>query len=169
MLLSALTKKYRETRLWQFEPSAFQRGPQAGFLERHVLGRARSLGKYTLYALAFAYPVLLVILGVVFGGLVFWTSFAGSAGLIWLIIKKAGYSQNFAAWDIGYKKFLGLIGGFGGALVFVSAIIYIKTWPGLVTGGMVYGITFLKACTVPIIAGMLAVALIVGVWKTSAR
>jgi len=70
-----LTKKQRKTRLWQFDPSVFQPGPKAGFLEHHILRRARALGKYTLYSLAFAYPVALVSLGIIFGGLVFWASF----------------------------------------------------------------------------------------------
>src|SRR5256885_3697770 len=64
MFYSSLTKKQRKTRLWQFDPSVFQPGPKARFLERYIIGRARSLGKYTLYALAFAYPVTLVSLGI---------------------------------------------------------------------------------------------------------
>ena len=93
-----MTKKQRKTRLWQFDPFVFQPGPKAGFLEHHILLRARALGKYTLYSLAFAYPVALVSLGIIFGGLVFWSAFAGSAGLMCLIIKKAGYAKNFAGW-----------------------------------------------------------------------
>jgi hypothetical protein len=141
-----LTKKRpRETHLWQFDPSVFGPPRKAGLFERHVLGRARSLGRYTFYLLAFAYPILLVSVGVMFGGLVFWTSFAGSVGLMWLVIKKAGYSNNFANWDIGYKKFLALTAAFG---------IY---------AAMVYGLIFIKLWIVPIFAGILVIALIIGV------
>jgi hypothetical protein len=131
---SSLTKKKRETRLWHFDPSVFQPGPKAGPLERHILGRARAFGKYTLFALAFAYPVALVSLGIMFGGLVFWTSFAGSMGLIWLIIKKTGYAENFASWDLSKKKFAGLIGGFGIALALFSGLVYLKVWIFLLMG-----------------------------------
>ena len=74
MFYSSLTKKQRKTRLWQFDPSVFQPGPKAGFLEHHILRRVKALGKYTLYCLAFAYPVALVSLGIIFGGLVFWSA-----------------------------------------------------------------------------------------------
>ncbi len=144
-------KKPREAHLWQLDPSAFEPLHKAGLLERHILGRAKSLGKHTLYLLAFAYPLVLVIAGVMFGGIVFWTSLAGSMGLIWLVIKRAGYSGNFESWDVGYKKFLGLIAAFGMFAAFVYGLEYIKLW------------------TIPIFAGALAMALILGVWITSKR
>src|SRR5439155_21609166 len=98
MFYSSLTKKQRKTRLWQFDPSVFQPGPRASFLERHIIGRARSLGKYTLYALAFSYPVALVSLGFFFVVLVFWSSFAGSVCICWLILSNAGNARNFDNW-----------------------------------------------------------------------
>jgi hypothetical protein len=142
-------KKPREIRLWQFDPSVFQPGPKAGFVERYLLQRARSLAKYTFYTLAFAYPILLVTLGIVFGGLVFWPSLAGSMMIIWLVIKKAGYSENFASWDIGYKKFVGLIGAFGMFAAFV------------------YGLRYIGLMTVPVFGGILVIALILGIWTIS--
>lgn len=138
-------KKTRETHLWLFDPSVFQPGPKAGVLERYVFGRARSLTKHTLYALAFAYPILLVTLGMAFGGLVFWTSLAGSMGIIYFVIKKAGYAGNFESWDVGYRKFLGLIAAFG------------------IFAALVYGLEYIKLWTVPIFVGVLVVALILGV------
>jgi hypothetical protein len=142
-------KKPREAHPWQFDPSVFEPLRKAGFLERYVLGRATSLGKHTLYLLAFAYPLILVTAGVMFGGLVFWTSLAGSMGLIWLVIKKAGYSGNFESWDIGYKKFLGLTAAFSLYVAFVYGLVYIKLW------------------TIPIFAAALILALILGVWRAS--
>ncbi len=142
-------KKPRETGLWQFDPSIFQPEPKAGFVERHILDRARSLGKYTLYSLAFAYPIVLVSIGVMFGGLVFWTSFASSAGLLWLIIKKTGYSKNFDSHDVGYKRFIGLIGAFGIALALINGLIYIKLW------------------VVPIFAAALVLVLLIGLRRAS--
>lgn len=146
-----MTKKARETHLWQVDLSVFEPLPKAGLFERHVVGRARSLGKHTLYLLAFAYPILLVTAGVMFGGIVFWTSFAGSMGVIYFVIKRAGYSGNFASWDIGYKKFVGLIAAFGIYAALIYGLIYIRLW------------------VVPIFAGILVIALILGVRITSNR
>ena len=145
MFYSSLTKKQRKTRLWQFDPSVFQPGPRARFLERHIIGRARSLGKYTLYALAFSYPVALVSLGIIFGGLVFWSAFAGSVGLMWLIIRKAGYARNFANWGVGNRRFLGLFGAFGIVLGFFYGLLQLREW------------------VFPIFGGVLVIALILGV------
>lgn len=153
MIISSLAKKRRETRLWQFDPSVFQPGPRAGFIERNILDRARSLAKYTLLAVAFAYPIILVSLGVVFGGLVFWSSLAGSMGLIWIVLKKSGYARNFESWDIGYRKFLGLIGAFGVMLAFVYSV----------------GYTPLRLLTIPIMGGVLLLVFVLGVWKISNR
>jgi hypothetical protein len=146
-----LTKKQRKTRLWQFDPSVFQPGPKAGFLEHHIHRRARALGKYTLYSLAFTYPVSLVSLGIIFGGLVFWSTFAGSAFLIWLIIKKAGYAKNFADWGVSNNRFLGLFGAFGIVIGFFYGLIYVREW------------------FFPIFGGALVIALILGVRRFSEK
>jgi len=151
VVYSSLTKKQRKTRLWQFDPSVFQPGPKAGFLEHHILLRARALGKYTLYSLAFAYPVALVSLGIVFGGFVFWSTFGGSVGLMWLIIKKAGYARNFAHWGVGNTRFLGLFGAFGFVLAFFYGLIQMREW-------------FL-----PIFGGVIVISLIVGVRRFSEK
>jgi hypothetical protein len=144
-------KKPRESHLWQVDPSVFEPLRKAGLFERHVLSRAKSFGKHALYTLAFIYPIVLVTLGVMFGGLVFWACFAGSFGLIWLVISRTGYSGNFANWNMGYKTFVGLFAAFG---------IY---------AAMVYGLIFIKLWIVPIFAAILVIALMVGVWKSSNR
>ena len=149
-VIRPLTKP-RKTRLWQFDPSLFQPGPKAGFFERHLLGPTKSLTKYGLYALAFMYPTLLVISGILFGGLVFWTSSAASLGLIFVIIKKAGYSQNFANWDVSNKKFAGLFIAFGLTFAFYMGLIHI----GILTI-VIFGL-------------LLALALVLGDRKTSNR
>jgi len=145
------SEKTKKTRLWFFDPSVFQPLPRAGFLRRHLLGRVRSLGKYTLYSLAFAYPVLLVSLGIIFGGLVFWGAFACSIGLMWLIIKKAGYSKNFANWGVSNKKLLGLFGAFGIVLGFFYGLIQLREW------------------FFPFFGGVLVIALTVGLRRFSER
>jgi hypothetical protein len=141
-------KKTRKTRLWYFDPSIFQPGPKGSFFERHGLGPSRSIAKYTLYGLALSYPLILVTMGVMFGGLVFWSALVGSVGLIWLVITKTGYAANFAGWDVGYRKFVGLAGAFGIALGLVYGLIYIGLW------------------TIPIFGIVLVIALL-GVYRLS--
>jgi hypothetical protein len=140
-----MTKKRRETRIWQFDPSAFRPLPKAGFFERRIRSPARSLAKHALYGLAFAYPILLVSLGIFFGGLAFWTGLAGSMLLLWIILRKTGYARNFESWDISYKHFLGLIGGFGIALALFYGLIY----------------TPIRLMTIPLVGGILLLALVV--------
>jgi hypothetical protein len=144
-------KKPLEAHLWQFDPSVFEPLRKAGLFERHVLGRATSLGKHALYSLAFAYPLILVIAGVMFGGIVFWPSLVGSMGIIYLVIKRTGYAGNFESWDVGYKKFLGLTAAFGIYVAFIYGIEYIKLW------------------VIPIFGAALVITLILGVWITSKR
>lgn len=148
-----MTKKPRKSQLWEFDPSLFQTGPRAPLIERYLLAPARSLAGRTLYALAFAYPVLLVSLGVIFGGLVFWASLGVSFLVVWIVLKKTGYARNFANWDIGYMKFLGLFASFGITLAFVYSLAY----------------TPIKLMTIPIMMGILVVVLVVGVWIKSKR
>ena len=78
--------------------------------------------------LAFSYPVLLVSLGLVFGGIVFWTSLVGSIALMWLIIRKTGYARNFAGWGVGGWRLLGLFGAFGIALAFFYGLTHLGDW-----------------------------------------
>ncbi len=143
------TKKDGRAHLWSFDPSVFQPLPKASFLKRHLLGRLRSLGKYTLYSLAFSYPVVLVSLGIIFGGLVFWTALVGSIAFMWLLIKKAGYANNFSDWGVGNKRFLGLFGAAGLVIAFF------------------YGLTHTRELFLPIFGGLLVITLVVGVRQFS--
>ena len=72
-------------------------------------------------------------------------------GLIFIVIKRAGYSQNFANWDISNRKFVGLFSAFGLTFAFYMGLIHI----GLLTI-IIFGL-------------VLALALVLGVWKTSNR
>jgi len=85
----------------------------------------------------------LVILGIAFGGLVFWTAFGGSVALMGIVITKAGYARNFQNWDIGFKKL--------GAL-FVAF---------LATFGLYLGLIHLKLLVVPIFAAILVTVLLI--------
>lgn len=146
-----MTKKPRKTRLWHLDDSLFEAGPQAGFLERHFVHRVRSLAKYSLYGLAFAYPTVLVTLGLMFGGLVFWGSLAGSVLVIWIVLKQTGYARNFAGWDWGYTKFVGLFGAFGMML------------------GLILGLINIGLRVFPLMAAGLVTVLVLGIWRISRR
>jgi hypothetical protein len=164
-----LTKKSRKARLWYFDPTLFQPGRKAGIFERYFIDRLKSVSTYLLYLLALAYPVAIVSLGMIFGGLVFWSVFAGSLGLIWLVLRQAGYSRNFATWDVGYKKFLGVLLAFPIALAFYSAVLYSKTWPNILVSVTLQGITFLSSWTVLTVTCGVSVVLIIAVLKLSNR
>ena len=129
----------------RFDPSLFQPLRKAGVLERRIIQPGRSLGKYSLYTLAFTYQLALVSLGVVFGGLVFWSLLVGSAGVFWLVISKTGYAKNFANSDVGYRKLIGLVGGF------------------ILSLGVIYGLIYLSGWIIPIFAAGLVLALLIAV------
>jgi hypothetical protein len=141
-----LPKPRKKRPFWEFDPTAFQPGPKARILER-VLTPFRSLGKYLLFALALTYPLYIVILGVAFGGLVFWTAFGGSVALMGIIITKAGYARNFQNWDISMKKM--------GALVVAF----------LATLGLYLGIIHLRILVVPVFAAILVLGLLIFVLR----
>lgn len=88
----------------------------------------RQTAKLCLYALAMAYPIYLVYIGLAYGGLAFWSFFAGSIALIGLTITKLGYASNFKHWDVSFKRSTGVFLGFLVATGFYFGIIYLKTW-----------------------------------------
>ncbi len=48
----------------------------------------RPLGSLILFALAAFYPLILVYLGLAYGGLVFWGALAGSLAIIYIVISR---------------------------------------------------------------------------------
>lgn len=125
----------KKRRFWELDPSVFQPGRKATLVER-IVQPLRSAAKYVLYLLALLYPLSIITIGIVFGGLVFWTVFVGSVTLIGLIIKKAGYSRNFQSWDLGLRKFLVLTLAFLGAFGFWEGLFILKTWMLAVFAGV---------------------------------
>jgi len=122
-----LPESRKKHRSWEFDPTTFQPGRKASFLER-TLRPFRSVGKHVLYALALSYPIYLVIIGVVFGGLVFWAAFGGSIALMGVIITKAGYARNFQNWDIGFRKMAALVLAFVATLGFYFGLFFFRIW-----------------------------------------
>jgi len=122
-----LPDKPKKRKLWNADPSIFELGRKASFLERRILPALRQAAKFGLYTLAIAYPIFLVYIGLAFGGLVFWTFFAGSIALIGVALTKLGYASNFRHWDVSLKRTAGVFLGFLIAASFYAGIIYLKT------------------------------------------
>jgi hypothetical protein len=66
---------------------------------------------------------------------------------MWMVLKKTGYARNFEGWDVGYKKILGLFCGFGMMLALVYGLAYSP----------------LRLMSLPVMGGLLVLALIIGV------
>jgi hypothetical protein len=140
-VLPETEEEEKKRRLWEFDPTMFESGRRAGFFERYFTWWLRKIGKYSLYAIAFLWPVLIVAIGVAFGGLAFWVSFLASFAIIGFVIRRLGFEANFANWNVSNTKFAGLIFAFAVAMGFYLGIIYLKIWLLPIAVG-VLGVTF---------------------------
>jgi hypothetical protein len=100
------------------------------------------LGRSLAFLLLLAYPVTLVTIGIVYGGLAFWASFLASLALIVLLLSKLGYARNFEGRDKSLAQ--GLVG---------------LTLGFLVSAGFYLGIIYAKSWSVPVIFGVLCLGL----------
>ncbi len=109
--------------MWRVDAEVFQPFSEVRLVDR-VTGRLRSFGRLFLIAGFLSYPLLLIILGVVYGGLAFWGLFGVSMCVIWLVLTRTGYARNFEEWDSSLSSklaaitvgFLGVMGFFLGLL-----------------------------------------------------
>jgi len=122
-----LPEQRKKKRPWESDPSIFETGREASFFERRISPPLRQIGKFGLYALAVAYPIYLIYVGLAYGGLAFWSFFAGSIIIMGATITKLGYASNFRHWDIGLKRTLGVPLGFAVAAGFYGGLIYART------------------------------------------
>lgn len=106
--------------------------------------------KYVLYSLSIAYPVVLVSIGVIYGGLVFWTSFAASIVVIWIVLKRSGRGRTFATATFRFRTIVVTFGAFA-----MLALVFF---------GLLY--TPLKILAIPIFGGTLAVAFLFGLRRS---
>ena len=121
-----MPEKNKKRKLWEVDPSIFEPGRKASLFERRILPFLRQIGKFGLYALAITYPIYLVYVGVAYGGLAFWSFFAGSVMVMGVTITKLGYASNFRHWDIGMKRTIGVILGFAVAASFYAGLVYAR-------------------------------------------
>jgi hypothetical protein len=121
-----LPEQRKKKKLWEVDPSIFEPGRKASFFERRILPPLRQIGKFGLYALAITYPIYLVYVGLAYGGLAFWSFFAGSIVIMGVTITKLGYASNFRHWDIGMRRTVGVILGFAVAASFYAGLVYAR-------------------------------------------
>ncbi len=127
--MSGNDKEEKKRRFWEFDPKLFDPLPEASRLRRLVIDPLKSLGKYALFGLSITYPLYLILLGIFFGGLVFWGTLVGSAALIGFILWRTGYSKNYAAWNSKLsRQLLGISGGFVTMVAFILSLKYLNLW-----------------------------------------
>ena len=107
---------------------SFEPARKGSFFERRVVPPLRQIEKLGLYALAITYAIYLVYVGLAFGGLVFWSFFAGSIAVMGTMITGLGYASNFRHWDISLKRTVGVLLGFVTAAGFYGGLIYLRIW-----------------------------------------
>jgi hypothetical protein len=117
----------KKKKIWEVDPHMYDTRQRSSFLERRILPTVRTAAKFGLITLALTYPLYLVYIGLAYGGLAFWSFLAGSSGIIGLILWKLGFAPNYSRWDLGFKRMLGVFGGFAVAFGFYIGLIYLKT------------------------------------------
>ena len=119
----------REKKMWTVDPSIFKPGPQDTKLRSRIAGLAKSIGRSAFFLFLFIYPLTLVISGILYGGLVFWSLTIGSLGVIGLILWKGGYAGNFSGRNPSLKRQIpALFIAFLMALGFYAGLIILKIW-----------------------------------------
>jgi hypothetical protein len=109
----------------------------------------KSLVSAVLVLLFFAYPLLLVYVGIAYGGMAFWSSLGTSFVIVGIVLWKTGYSRNFHTVDGGMaRRLVGL------TLAFVSVV------------GFYLGLLQFKFLMIPIFLGVLGVAMVLFVLRT---
>jgi len=141
----------KEKNFWKVDERIFRPARIQTNVQRFV-DALKTLSKGGLLILLFAYPILLVYVGVAYGGIVFWSSFAGSFVIVGIILSRTGYSRNFVTVEGGMaRRLIGL------AIAFVSIV------------GFYLGLFQFKLLMVPILLGVLGAAIALVMLKARLR
>ncbi len=120
--------KPRKKRFWVVDPSMFRQEGERSKVER-IRDLVVSLGRRAFILLLFSYPLLLIYVGLAYGGVAFWGLFAGSFAAMGLFLWKLGYAKNFDSSNprLG-KQLLGLILGFVAVMGFYEGLFHLGVW-----------------------------------------
>jgi hypothetical protein len=138
-------KDDKEKNFWKVDETIFRPAGIQTVVQR-LAGLLKSLTKRSLLLLLFAYPLLLVIIGIAYGAIAFWGSLAGSTVIVGIILSRTGYSRNFERVEGSTIK--GLI-----AITIAFALMV----------GFYFGLVEFRLLMIPVFLGVLgaAVALVV--------
>jgi hypothetical protein len=127
----------RKRRLWNVDSGLYEASGKIGPVGR-LLELLMPIGKSFLYSLLFAYPVILPIIGIVFGGLAFWGGLGGSVLLMAVLLSKFGYAKNFESRDFPFlRSIVGLCGGFLCALGLYLGLVFYNWWVFPIAAGLI--------------------------------
>lgn len=136
---SSRPKKKR--RFWEVDANIYVLSSKFGYRQR-LLELARAVGKYVLWGLILSYPFTMPLIGILFGGLVFWVAFGGSGLAIVVLLSRFGLSKNFDAREGSLiKGVVGICGGFLCTLGLYLGLIYFHGWAFPITLGL-FGLVF---------------------------
>lgn len=114
---------------WQVSPKMFEQRHNSGFFDRKIVVFLRSSARNSLYVLALLYPVYLVLVGLIFGGIAFWLFLLGSFAVVGILVSKLGYSRNFTSWgEFSFKRLGAFFLAFLITMGFYLGIIYLRGW-----------------------------------------
>ena len=82
----------KKRRFWEVDANIYVLSSKLGYRQR-LLELARAVGKYVLWGLILSYPFTMPLIGVLFGGLVFWVAFGGSGLAIVVLLSSLGFPR----------------------------------------------------------------------------
>jgi hypothetical protein len=118
----------RKHRFWKVDPAMYSRG-SARSRASSFKDPLQSLAKPVLISLFFSYPLIVVFIGILYGGILYWASLTGSFALLGLFLWKTGYAKNFEAWNpkLG-KQLLALVVAFAIVVGFYLGLFNARLW-----------------------------------------
>ena len=133
--------KREKDRFWQVDPTIYLHRTKDS-LSGRVAHLGGVIGRTSLFGLLLLYPVVLLLIGLFFGGLAFWASFLGTVAVMGGLIWKTGYARNFANWNPSHaRQLIGLTAGFLATLGFVLGLVELHIWfLPLMVGVLVLGL-----------------------------
>jgi len=126
----------RKHGFWKVDPAMYNRGPARSKVSS-VKDPLQSLAKLGLISLFFSYPLVVVFIGILYGGILYWASLTGSFALLGLFLWKTGYAKNFEAWNpkLG-KQLLALLVAFAIVVGFYLGLFNARLWLVPITLGL---------------------------------